>query len=90
MLFRKKPVVVKAIQWDGSEATGQRIREAFGEAVQVHPPQERDACELPPRLFCVTLEGQMQASTGDWIIQGVKGEVYPCKPDVFAATYEAV
>ena len=90
MLFRKKPVVIKAIQWDGSEATGQRIREAFGEAIQVHPPQERGQSELPPRLFCATLEGQMQASTGDWIIQGVKGEVYPCKPDIFSATYEAV
>jgi hypothetical protein len=42
------------------------------------------------RLVIQTLEGQMVANVGDWIIQGVKGELYPCKPDIFAATYEAV
>lgn len=37
-----------------------------------------------------TLEGRMRAESGDWIIRGVKGEVYPCKPDIFAATYDSV
>jgi len=42
------------------------------------------------RLEIPTLEGIMTASKGDWVIKGVKGEVYPCKPDIFAATYEPV
>jgi len=41
-------------------------------------------------LMIPTLEGEMEASPGDWIIKGVKGEFYPCKPDIFAETYEAV
>ena len=41
-------------------------------------------------VYIETLEGVMRADPGDWIIQGVKGEVYPCKPDIFTATYEAV
>lgn len=41
-------------------------------------------------LVIATLEGVMRANPGDWVIRGVKGEIYPCKPDIFAATYEAV
>lgn len=43
-----------------------------------------------PDLFIQTLEGEMKANSGDWIIRGVKGEFYPCKPDIFTATYEPV
>lgn len=45
---------------------------------------------LPDPLEIITLEGRHLVSWGDWIIQGVAGELYPCKPDIFAATYEAV
>ena len=46
------------------------------------------AGDLPPEISIMTLEGVMTASIGDYIIQGVKGELYPCKPDIFEATYE--
>lgn len=57
--YRKKPVVIEAVQ-------------------------------LTSRVVIQTLEGDMTGEAGDWLITGVKGEHYPCKPDVFAATYEAV
>lgn len=43
-----------------------------------------------PCIFIVTLEGRMRADIGDWVIRGVQGEFYPCKPDIFEATYDAV
>ena len=46
--------------------------------------------EITDSAFIETLEGRMEAKPGDWIIRGVKGELYPCKPDIFEATYEAV
>lgn len=77
--FRKKPVVIEAVRWDGSNS-GEVYRfigdEPYGDFVN----------EIPIK----TLEGTMVASLGDWIIKGVKGEYYPCKPDIFDATYEPV
>src|SRR5690242_20346650 len=88
MRFRKKPVEVEAIQWDGQNM------DAFN--VWLDPPDGGSA-GLPfsealtvKCLAIETLEGTMIAQPGDWIIRGVKGEFYPCKPDVFSATYEAV
>ena len=80
MKYRKKPVVVAAVQW-----TGDNIREivTFTGYGLKHEP-ERGV------LFIPSLEGTQEASKGDWIICGIKGEHYPCKPDIFAATYEAV
>jgi hypothetical protein len=83
--YRKKPVVIHAFPWDGSIECGDIIASTFGDRVQVHAEKDDPR---PPRLFCATLEGLLQATPGDWIIQGIKGEVYPCKPDIFAATYE--
>ena len=91
--FRKKPVVINAVQW-----TGRNLREVI--AFTDGPPDTRtthaamawdDYCSLVERegLKIFTLEGKMSAAIGDWIIKGVKGEHYPCKPDIFAATYEA-
>ena len=80
--FRKKPVVIEAVQW-----RGERDCEAvFAFLGWDHPTDEtaHDEIHIP------TLEGTMTASPGDWIIRGVQGEYYPCKPDIFAATYEAV
>ncbi len=80
--FRKKPVVIEAVHYDGSPAAYESVC-AFAPGVYF----EADATA---RLSVPTLEGVMFASPGDWIIRGVKGELYPCKPDIFAATYDAV
>ena len=79
MKFRKKPVVIEAFQWfpDGPTVAGVVAAPGAG-GVSVPP----DACGIQ------TLEGFMRVSPGDWIITGVKGERYPCKPDIFEATYE--
>jgi len=79
MKFRKKPVVIDAIQFTGEN--GMEIVH-FADGRYVSP--DGDA------LIIYTLEGNMRADVGDWIIKGVKGECYPCKPDIFEATYEAV
>lgn len=84
--FRKRPVTIQAIQWDGSIASGETIA-ALLPAVVLHAEKDDPR---PPRLSIATLEGVMTARAGDWIIQGVAGEVYPCKADIFAATYEPV
>lgn len=88
--YRKKPVEVEVIQW-----TGKNLREVIDFAGQ-HPSAqqwtweeyERQVEEKGLKIF--TLEGPMMASVGDYIIKGVKGEFYPCKPDIFKATYEPV
>lgn len=80
--FRKKPVVIEAIQWDGTN--GDLIKEWGAGFRQIE-------YDLNPRILSIyTLEGTMEANLGDWIIKGVKGELYPCKPDIFEATYEPV
>lgn len=77
--FRKKPVVIEAFQW-----TGQNIA-----AIRDFCPDANYYADNPKNpMFIRTLEGDMSAQIGDWIIKGVKGEFYPCKPDIFAATYE--
>lgn len=76
-MFRKKPVVIEAVQFDGTFASV--------EAMQI-PSCSHD---LGSRTLEIeTLEGVMVAQPGDWIIKGVKGEFYPCKPEIFAATYD--
>ena len=79
--FRKKPVVIEAVQFDGSE-------DSFGELstftdYTIKNP-EGDKLVIP------TLEGDHEVSKGDWVIKGVKGEFYPCKNDIFEMTYEEV
>ena len=80
--FRKKPVVIEAKQWfnHGDHAM-----------VEPHDPEKAGAyiTGLGPYGWIKTLEGGHVVSPGDWIITGVKGEHYPCKPDIFAATYDA-
>jgi hypothetical protein len=80
--FRKKPVVIEAVQWHG-ESNCQEVFDFLG---LDHPEDEMDHGEI----HIHTLEGIMSAQPGDWIIQGVQGEHYPCKPDIFAVTYEEV
>lgn len=84
MKFRKKPVVIEAVQFldDGDSLTD--IASFMGDVtISYHFPNE-------PVLHIDTLEGIMTASKGDWIIKGVQGEFYPCKPDIFEKTYEVV
>lgn len=84
MMFRKKPVVVEARQvgndYDEDLAT---MRWCGGEF-----PHEDFQDEM--LFFIQTLEGAMDVKPGDWVIKGVAGEFYPCKPDIFEATYEPV
>lgn len=80
--FRKKPVVISAIQVPGY---GEAPSDELMELVEKHGWRGEDEWLIIP-----TLEGDHIASPGDWIIQGVAGEFYPCKPDIFEATYEPV
>lgn len=81
--FRKKPVVIEAFQW-APHAPAESVPNWYFEACG----SSRCWPEQDGTLTICTLEGDMRAQPGDWVIQGVKGELYPCKPDVFAATYE--
>jgi hypothetical protein len=93
MMYRKKPVVIEAVTWygkytDGTEWPGW-FREAVDAGVLFRSVGLGDSPEFSA-LQVKTLEGVMTANVGDKIIRGVKGEIYPCKPDIFEATYEAV
>lgn len=81
--FRKKPVVIDAMQF-----TEKNKEQAFN-FITCSKYAAWDG-NGNPALMIRTLEGDMMATLGDWIIKGVQGEFYPCKPDIFAATYEAV
>lgn len=81
MKFRKKPVVINAVLWDGNLTT-------IDPLLALSSTREVSQDLGDPALLIPTLEGAMRADVGDWIICGVKGELYPCKPDIFAATYE--
>jgi hypothetical protein len=87
--FRKKPVVIDAVKWTGQfwdcDDMPQWLEDALEKGVGVDG-MIRVVDQF--NLKVGTLEGVMTASPGDWIIRGVNGEVYPCKPDIFAATYE--
>jgi len=80
--FRKKPVVIEAIQW-----TGENIVDV---AEFMHSCSGFNINKFTKTVIIETLEGTMSASKDDYIIKGVKGEFYPCKPDIFEQTYETV
>lgn len=81
--FRKKPVVIDAVQWSGDITTADKILDFANETGQVIGFRG-------DTLVIYTLEGPMMASPNDWIIRGIKGEIYACKPDIFEQTYERV
>ncbi len=83
MKYRKKPVVIEAIQYHVAETNKAEIMGFIG-AKQY----SEDFIEIG--ISIETLEGTMKVSPGDFVIKGVKGEFYPCKPDIFEATYEPV
>ena len=80
MKFRKKPVVIEAVRWTGKN----------WEEIKAMDPEHRRLGLERQHLYVSTLEGILTACIGDWIIKGVRGELYPCKPEIFAATYEPV
>ncbi len=86
MKFRKKPVVVEAVQFLPNENSIKDIVELAKEGSRRVDLLTMDGTN--PQLFIETLEGRMEASIGDWIIKGVSGELYPCKPDIFWMTHE--
>lgn len=88
MKFRKKPVVIEAVQllWKNWEEMCEHA--GVGRLTDGKPEGKQFGEEIG--LLIPTLEGLMEARQGDWIIKGIKGELYPCKPDIFEATYEAV
>jgi hypothetical protein len=75
--FRKKPVVIDAVQWNGDMYAMIEFSDGSDNFGFVE-----DRCIID------TLEGQMTAMPGDWVIKGISGEFYPCKPDIFEKTYE--
>ncbi len=83
--FRKKPIVIEAFQFTGGSNLDPAVPEWFVTGVL-----SKNVVAAPDHITIVTLEGVMRGDVGDWIIRGVNGEIYPCKPDIFAATYEAV
>ena len=85
MKFRKKPVVIEAVKWTGDTKPFTRELTKFANAVcaKAHNGNMGNA-------HIHTLEGQMEIGEHDWIICGVAGEFYPCKPDIFEKTYEPV
>lgn len=95
MKYRKKPVEIEAVKW-----TGENHREMFDFLTNYTKRDEYmttsgdnfyiDHSKVPGGLVIKTLEGEHVASIGDYIIKGVAGEFYPCKPDIFEKTYEEV
>lgn len=105
--YRKKPVVIEAIQWDGNDDTSLTVRAWAEPAVAIvdtdhiqHLWDYHNGCYIMPTgktihapyktrcLIVMTLEGEMVAAPGWWIIKGVQGEFYPCDPTIFSKTYD--
>jgi hypothetical protein len=92
MKYRKKPVVIDAVQFNGRNNA--EINDFVDKVLKVE--LESEAAYIAGKgapvfsLFIPSLEGEMKALPGDFIIKGIKGEFYPCKPDIFEATYEKV
>ena len=81
-IYVKKPVEIDAIQWDGENI------EAISAFISDNDVFHID---VQSEIICIkTLEGDIFARKGDWVIRGIKGEFYPCKPDIFEATYDLV
>lgn len=100
MRFKKKPIEIEARQFTGGSVATEIVewirRGNFAARHRAHRPEIKapngELAQMldPEHISIRTLEGDMRADLGDWIICGVKGEFYPCKPDIFEATYEAV
>lgn len=85
MKYRKKPVVIEAMQFIDTTERLIELQEFMKAELVIDYKQPNE-----PKLKIGTLEGIMEASVDDYIIKGVQGEFYPCKPDIFEKTYEKV
>lgn len=86
--YVKKPIAIEAVKWKGFN--NDEIKDFAGDSVKIEVIREGDDDNgIPPSVDCSieTLEGVMIANVGDYIIKGVNGEFYPCKPDIFEKTY---
>ena len=93
MKYRKKPVVIEAIKWRSNnlKETMEFLESEFKyEPNTSYATKKFTYDDEYKRLYINTLEGVMRVSIGDYIIKGVNGEFYPCKPDIFEKTYEVV
>ena len=93
MKFRKKPIVIEAIQYDGKNRDSILVGLGMPEIGHELESETAYLAGVAPPVFSLiisTLEGDMKAHIGDWIIKGINGEFYPCKDDIFEKTYEAV
>lgn len=89
MNYRKKPIVVQALEFKTNNEDGSPNMDRIINWIN----QGKDLCQgwhNGTNIFIKTLEGEMRTEVGDFVIRGVKGEFYPCKPDIFHATYDAV
>ena len=99
-MFQKKPVVIEAMQFAGTNAEMHAVYQWIEKNTQGSYDTNDPSGEVPASgvsidaetgfMVIATLEGEMQAKPGDWIIRGVQGEFYPCKPDIFEQTYQPV
>lgn len=87
--YRKLPVEIEACQWDGTRDSAREIGQWLADNGEGHMGALLKGNEMVS-LLIPTLEGTMEASSGDYIIKGVAGEFYPCKADIFEKTYEVV
>lgn len=88
MKYRKKPIVIEAVQFLNNDSS---ISECLKFLFNDTPTQYYiDLIKKQEYLFIETLEGPIKASFGDYIIKGIHGEFYPCKPDIFEKTYENI
>lgn len=94
--FTKKPVEIDAWQFEGGASSATPIIDwvlagngnaTWSETYDDWDPVAKEYFEVPEAITITTLEGLMQCQVGDWVIKGVKGEFYPCKPDIFEQTY---
>ena len=102
MKYRKRPVVIEAFQYDGDmiDSSGKPYVPEWAISAVNNNTMYYDGSELfihtlegdhhVTELFIHTLEGDHHVTVGDYVIQGINGELYPCKPDIFEKTYEAV
>lgn len=95
MKYRKKPVAIEAMQWDGTAGGARPIIDWIlaNSGTAVYTCSDPDRCsehdgDTPHTIAITTLEGTMSATLHDWVIKGVQGEFYPCRDDIFRETYE--
>ena len=90
MKYKKKPVIIDAIEWNGKNFNEISYFTNDWHGNKLAHEDAEDAALKSGKLFIHTLEGVMTASKGDFIIKGIAGEFYPCKEDIFLKTYESV